>query len=387
MAGGAGDHPDKCKFCAKFTSASDIIKCLNPSCDVIIHVKCFEAIARVINIDKNSFYCRKCSGNNLNLSYDKILLEKEIECLSREKEILNKYVAEMECVNQILKSKTMMGGNRHSLKQPQNSSVTTGENDRSYSGALKNNYSECESVLLVKAMDQNILNSQVDKEIKSKINLSSVRATVDGTRVVKSGVLINCSDPGSLAKLKTCLTTQFGDGYSISEPKKLNPRLIIRGVNADSLNNSSFKSDLISLNELNVTEDDIKVITKVKFKEVFNVVLEMTPALHQRIIEKGFLYIGWNKCYVSEHYHIVTCFKCCKTGHHKKDSRSQLVCPKCSEPHEMKDCTSQIRCCNNCKSLNLKYKLNINVEHIANSSGCSFLLNKIDQLKARIQRL
>uniref|UniRef100_A0A6P7GYQ1 Uncharacterized protein LOC114342309 n=1 Tax=Diabrotica virgifera virgifera TaxID=50390 RepID=A0A6P7GYQ1_DIAVI len=318
MAGGSSSEPpDKYKFCAEFTSTNGI-KCLGNTCDVV-RVKCFDAIWKVVFIDKNSFYFRNCSVNKGHcsapmcdkLTCEKVVLEKKIECLSREREVLNKYVSELEYTNKLLKSKTPVSDDFQ--VQPSNSTSSfLPINDRpakSYSGALKINKTGCDSVLLVRSTNQNITNVQVDSDIKSKINLSSTKATVDSTKLVKNGVLINCSNATSLEKLKECLTKQLGNTYSVTEPKKLNPRLIIRGVNAASLEKTSFLQYLITVNE-----DDIKIVTKVKFKERFNVVLEVSPALYKAVIERGFLYIGWLKCYISEHVNIVKWFQCCKAG-------------------------------------------------------------------------
>ncbi|CAH1982519.1 unnamed protein product [Acanthoscelides obtectus] len=57
---------------------------------------------------KEEFRCKYCLGDGKvsSSSTDVLLLHKEIDCLTREKQLLEKYVSELEFSNTILKSKT-----------------------------------------------------------------------------------------------------------------------------------------------------------------------------------------------------------------------------------------------------------------------------------------
>ncbi|CAH1099597.1 unnamed protein product [Psylliodes chrysocephalus] len=389
MMAGNSDPPDKkCRYCGKLVSTNDI-KCINPKCDITIHIKCADAILRVVDFDKNCFRCRKCleeyncelkSKGKCESNSDTMLLNKEIECLTREKQILEKYVNELEYLNAILKSKVPVSAT--SLSQTSSFLPQSDKNVKSYSAAAKIKVNS-DSVLLVRSMNQNIKNIQVEADIKSKVNPRAANANVVGTKLIKNGILINCSDSASLDNLKKCINSKVGKAYTVTEPKKFKPRLMIHNVSSSSVEQPNLINEIIEANQLNVTTNDLKIITKMKYKDVFNVVLETSAELFHDITNKGFLYVGWVKCYVKEHFSLTKCFKCCKFGHHKTDCHSEITCPKCSGPHEKNACTSESLCCNNCKLFNSRFKLNVSTDHSTNSPNCSYLLNRIDNLKSR----
>lgn len=384
----------KCKICGKHLLSNEV-KCFNDTCDFAIHSKCLDIITKVIDVDKKSFRCKNCyeefkktagvqqNVDLINAKNELIILKKEVECLQREKEILNKYVSELEYSSQLLKSHF-----NDSQQKIVSTSTTFLPQDKTpsntYSAVLKRNVNNSSAVLLVKSSDQNISNKQVENDIKSKINPGSVNANVLNTKLVKDGLLINCSDADSLNKLKTCLNDKVGHIYNIHEAKKLNPRLIIYSVEKSATEDPDLINDIISNNNLDVPVSDIKMITKLKYKNVFNLIIEVTPSVFNNVIKAGFLYVSWKKCAVKEHFSLPRCFKCWKIGHHKKDCKSQsIVCPKCSGPHEKNDCEAENLTCNNCKELNVKFKLDIPTDHAVNNPQCYFILDKIGQLKSR----
>lgn len=386
----------KCKICGKYVSSSEV-KCLSDSCDFMLHSKCLDIIAKVINIDKKTFRCKTCheefknksAGVQLNvdmicLKNELAIMKKEVDCLQREKELLNKYVAELEYTSQLLKTR-FIDSQQKVVSTPTPFLPQVNNTESTYSAAVKRNVNNSSAVLLVKTTDRNVSNKQVEKDIKSKVKPGSFNANVLNTRLVKDGLLINCSDTDSLNKLKTCLNDKVGQIYNICEPKKLNPRLIIYSVEQSAIENPDLINDIINDNNLDVPVSDIKLVTQLKYKNVFNLIVEVTPSLFNGIIKNGFLYVSWKKCGVQQHFSLPKCFKCCKIGHHKKDCRSEsLVCPKCSGAHHMTECQAETFTCNNCKELNVKFKLNVPTDHTVNNPQCYFVLNKIEQLKSRI---
>nr|CAH7738523.1 unnamed protein product [Callosobruchus chinensis] len=106
-----------------------------------------------------------------------------------------------------------------------------------------------------------------------------------------------------------------------------------------------------SVSELK-SEGDIKFITKLNRLHGIDVVIEVAPYLHKWITQRGFLYVGWKKCYITDHIRVKRCFKCCGLGHLDKDCRAQVCCPKCSGDHKLKECKSDCIKCANCINYN-----------------------------------
>ncbi|CAH1979384.1 unnamed protein product [Acanthoscelides obtectus] len=183
--------PDnKCKFCAKFCSLSEV-KCTNSACDTLLHGKCFDSIAKIVPMKKEEFRCKYCLGDGKvsSSSTDVLLLHKEIDCLTREKQLLEKYVSELEFSNTILKSKTP------AVSSTLNSAVGFFPNS-----SLVNTYSQAakkvspSAVLVIKPTDINMGNAKLEQELKSKFRPSQLNANVTGTRLIRDGVLVNCAD-------------------------------------------------------------------------------------------------------------------------------------------------------------------------------------------------
>lgn len=159
---------------------------------------------------------------------------------------------------------------------------------------------------------------------------------------------------------------------------------MIYGIEPDTINNPNILDNIIADNDLNVDVNDIKIVTKLKYKNVFDLVIEVNPGLFSVIINRSFLFVGWKKCGVKEHFNLLRCYKCCKFGHLKKDCKGSAVCSKCSGSHEYKDCDVDSLICSNCKNFNEKLKVNFSVNHSANDPLCHFRKYKIDQLKSKI---
>nr|CAI5835904.1 unnamed protein product [Callosobruchus analis]CAI5847095.1 unnamed protein product [Callosobruchus analis] len=176
----------------------------------------------------------------------------------------------------------------------------------------------------------------------------------------------------------------MGNKCSVYEQKKFNPKIIVYSVNKSLADNDKLIEYIIKDNRLDAEPSDIKLITKLSYKNSVNLILELKPALFKTVINTGYLYVGWMRCGIREHFKTVVCYKCCKFGHYKKDCKSQnVVCPFCSGFHERRDCNSTSPCCINCTDTNTKNKTNLPTDHSSNSPSCPCYLNKIDYLRSR----
>ncbi|KAJ8976013.1 hypothetical protein NQ317_003828 [Molorchus minor] len=151
----------------------------------------------VVKLAMKSLGTRKPkTSDDINLNFELEILRKEVECLQRERDVLNKYVAELEYSSNLLKANF----NENQQKTTSPFLLQDKAAINSYSAALKKSVNNSSAVLLVKTTDQNVSNIQVEKDVKSKVNPGSLNANVLSTKLVKDGLLINCSDVESLKK-------------------------------------------------------------------------------------------------------------------------------------------------------------------------------------------
>ncbi|EFA12430.1 hypothetical protein TcasGA2_TC005241 [Tribolium castaneum] len=117
----------------------------------------------------------------------------------------------------------------------------------SYSSALKKSKSNHSSadVLILKSSDQNKNSAQIEKNIKNMCNESDLKINVNGTKHIKSGLLINCKNKESLSKLKDLVSSKGNSSYTASVPGKFNPRLKIYNVPAEDATQPGLVEDYL----------------------------------------------------------------------------------------------------------------------------------------------
>lgn len=368
-----------CKMCSQNVRSS-YVKCNRSKCGSVLHVKCFEMVSRVMQVDRSTWKCKSCAvkiyDDNSKLYSELRILKTQNECLLREKHLMEKLLNELEFSSRLVKSKLV----DYEAKTSENKEV--GANS-TYSSALKKIH-PLSPALIVKPKNQNVKYADVEKDIKNNCDVVALKVNVNNTKRIKNGVLISCDDDNSLNALKTALNSQIGDNYEFATPSVLNPRIIIYSVQADEItDNLQFINNLIVKNDLMVANrNDCKFVTKFKSRNCVNVVIEINPGLYKQILDKGYLFVGWKKCLVKENLHLVRCFKCNKYGHVIKNCKSKdFVCGKCSGPHNTKECNSENLTCANCTFYNDKNKTNVSVDHAVGSPSCSFHQVKLASLK------
>lgn len=122
-------------------------------------------------------------------------------------------------------------------------------------------------------------------------------------------------------------------------------------------------------------------INKVKKKEnKYYAVLQVDQELYKRIINNGYLFIGYNACPVYDAIDVMQCFKCCGFHHISNNCHNAIACPKCAG-HQVKDCTAENLKCVNC--LNQKDKSNLSLSNHAawDKKCCPIYIRKLAEFK------
>lgn len=396
MPGGSGRTPDdsksvrvKCVICNLLIRDSGV-SC--SKCDVQLHDKCLEAALIIFHGEKSNWCCKNCilaeDNESHNIEFNVALLKCENNHLTNEISVLKKLINEMENLNKLQSVRI------HELEAIKTVSILSPSNIEkasslpSYSTVLKKPVNkQNSSTLIIKSNSSTVTNNNVMKEIMCTVNPAAINSCINGTRKIRNGVVIHCNNEESLNKLKNSLNNKLGPDYQINEFKKRNPRMLIKNVNLseDLETDEQIINNIFGLNCLeDFNKTDIKIVTKLKHYANFNVVIETPPLLRKMLLSKGYLFIGWKKCELSDYVRIIRCFNCSNFGHTKKDCKSKMVCPICSEEHLLEDCKSEVQKCGNCISYNNRFKDNINVHHSAKDPLCPIYLNHRDNLRASI---
>lgn len=370
------DPPDvvrkkKCELCGEYLRSSGI-KCNNQQCSCYLHTKCFNYVSKIIIFENQTWYCKICSEAKI---LDSHVLKKEYECLKRELEVTKKLVAELENVNQLQKEKINELLNKTVSKPLLSTIVST--RPQTSSGFIKppnKNDKQTSPVLIIKPKDRNANNSNnILNDIKSKVNPVDLNLCITNTKTLRNGILVGCSSKEMLNKLKSSLTDKIGKNYLINEGSKLKPRLKIYRVEKCYANKEIFATNLISLNEelKEFKPENIKTIFIQTRGNYANVIIEVSPAIRNIIMKSEHVYMGWQRCGVSDHYSLIRCFKCSRFGHTRNDCKStQSICGECSGSHEHQECNSDTKKCINCVEHNERHKSSVSFNHSVTDSNC-----------------
>ncbi|CAH1977762.1 unnamed protein product [Acanthoscelides obtectus] len=318
-----------------------------------------------------------------------LILQKEIECLNREKDIQAKLISELESSLELhkFKSDTLQKelSEAKSAIAPVKNIASTNTYCQVLQKNVKNGKNVESSVLLVKSADRN--NRDDELQVLSKTIIPSrLNICISGTKKIKEGVAVYCKGDHDVAKLKNAINGQLNGRLTANELKKYNPRLLVKNVNFsdDIKDNKMLIENIVGLNDMD-DHADLKVITKIE--RTRQIVLEVSPDLRKKLLARGYVWVGWRKCPIVDHLRITQCFRCCKFGHIAKQCKSSTsACIKCSKDHMANQCevaSDQVKCIN-CVSYGSKSKSHVQVNHAANDSHFPAYINFVRNLKNRI---
>ncbi|CAG9820581.1 unnamed protein product [Phaedon cochleariae] len=274
----------------------------------------------------------KCQNQSHQDSFDEMLraIERtmigEFKNLQAVIELQNKKISEQdEVINKILKKTNL--GDAGSSKTYANVA------------AVKNT-----EVIVIKPREKQ--DSNVTKsDLKAKIDPKGLAIGVENMRRGEEGaVIINCTNTMAKQKIKQKVESDFGSKYSVADGVQKNPKIIIRGVEEEYIDNddSAIIECIKEQNDLHIDESTIiEVQRKYKQKDKVdkgNIVLTVDVSLKERICELGRVNIGWRRCMAHEFFSVMRCFKCARYGHTAQKCENNVTCFNCGGSHKSNDC-------------------------------------------------
>ena len=178
-------------------------------------------------------------------------------------------------------------------------------------------------------------------------------------------------------------------------PKKYNPRIIIHGIDlhfpeeallaAISEQNPHIKQCLMDT----ANKMELRFMKASRDGRTKYAVLEVTPTIYQAVMNEAKLYIGYTRCTVRDHLHVIRCFNCLGFGHTSANCNSRKRCSYCAEEHDSTACPRNKMECANCQQFNAKmanrknFKIN-DVRHPATSNECPAYIHIVQLIKSKI---
>ena len=217
--------------------------------------------------------------------------------------------------------------------------------------------------------------SQKVKEIV-KENITREGMKINKVDNVKHGVIMEVKTANKTDVIKKIEEGVKGKNLEVRELEEYVPLLKITGVEKE-LTDEDLLEEIINanLNDTGFTEEDmkkeIKIVRKMavnfgRYKETTAVIIKTSGRIHDTLMRRGYLYIGWYRCRVEEYQAVMLCLNCGNPGHRTTVCDKPKVCFKCTkEGHVAKGCNAKEFTCINCQQEGKK-----DVKHSIYSKDC-----------------
>lgn len=246
-------------------------------------------------------------------------------------------------------------------------------------------------VLVVKPRHEKETN-EIKGDLKNNINPADLQVGLHIDRNTRNGgVILKCTNVEALNTVKENIKMKMGDEYEIQVPKKLNPKIVITGIEEDELKNEAEVKELtnkiVKQNRMPQNANfRFEVIRKTRTRKGrFNLIAEVDSETFRYLMnrENQVLYVGWNNCNIYEHFSVRRCFKCGGYNHQAKDCREKITCVMCAGEHKSDVCESESKKCINCVRANQKLNLNLDIQHAAIDRQCECYLKIVESIKKK----
>nr|CAI5846112.1 unnamed protein product [Callosobruchus analis] len=263
------------------------------NCTIVLHLKCFKTIAKVFFVEKRNWKCKNCTvkskTTNETTQSDVAVMSHEIQCLNREKQLLIALNDEMKSRNMPLEEKIassqMYAAKTARPAQGESSSLASGLQVKHSNRILPS------AGVVVKTMNASISSNEIFSDIQRNVDLNSLKLELGGVKHIRNGVIIRCENNEAVEKLKVCVHSKLGSKYSVDKMKGFNPRIIVRkAVIANNWSDADIVANMCVLNKLASHDtSNIKIVTKFKFQNSIDIVLEVSPSLRSFFTAQGFM--------------------------------------------------------------------------------------------------
>ena len=283
----------------------------------------------------------------------------------------------LRTTNELLKQCELARG---SLEKP--SSTNMGQNDigtrtvKSYANSVKT----VPAIIVKKNENSDEISSS---EANEKMKKALISVKVNKTIIKRNGTMVvETPNQESFSNAISSLRSEFSN-FSVSESKKIAPKLTIINVPID-LNNNDFVKDVCKkdayIKDCIERKEEFSIINSWDMKDKSGknsskkIAIKCSPAIRNYIIDdnKGYIYLSLARCKVYDRFYVPQCFHCQRYNHFSRecpDKEKNSVCAKCSKNHDTKNCPENSTNCINC--IRNKEK---NTKHTSFSPNCPVLI-------------
>ncbi len=233
------------------------------------------------------------------------------------------------------------------------------------------NSSESSVVIKPRNIAQTVKQTKSDvlqslKPLASEIEINKVKPLSHG------GLMIKCMNKNQSEKLVNVAGSKLADTYDIKKTTPILPRVRIVGI-PEGLNIAEVENYVRVQNPSIFNSESLCQVNKIcptsKDKNIFQVECTVDLKSYTKLLDTGHILVGLNGCGVYDALSLLRCYKCNGFNHGSKRCNKQVICPRCSDSHELKNCplskdSKDLRC-SNCLHLRDSQKLDIEVSHAA----------------------
>lgn len=356
------DDDNLCLSCQEAIEEKDgdVLVCASV-CGRSIHRTC-------TTIDKNGL---KAVNNHENITYSCD------ECTTYSLKAVNNKVNGLYTIIARLEKKIEEMMKRSCVDQAEKS-IENGEPNMSYADVAKK-----KKVMVVRPKEKEMDSKKVKTLMRENVDPALVKfGKVRG--IANGGLVIECDNNESAEKLKEIAAKKLGNEISVEEAKE--KRSVIKIVGMDKeYEKEELACALKAQNELLKEDNNLQILRIYNVKrDKYNYWCAIVALLQKNakvLVERGSIYVGWERCKVYEDIRVSRCGNCYAYNHATNKCKNPLACRKCGSNHKEAECRETEWRCVNCVILKDKTRVDINVNHKVSDPECPVRKKKLEAVK------
>jgi ribosomal protein S8 len=362
--------PSICDKCKKSTDYP--LKC-DGVCKKVFHPDCVgvsRSVWKYINDLANlKWFCDACNENHGFMS----AMNNKVEDLFM---LYDQMSVDQKTTTEQVLSKIENCFDAHKIEK----TVPVAKKSKTFADVLKNK--EFNPIVVIKSKIVGQESAVTEKIIKQKID-PSVVPVCDMKSTRNGSVILRCQNKEDVNDCKAKIEQELGQNYNVVVPKTKLPVLKIVGLTEMHSENELIEK-IVAQNPFLSPTTQIEVAElKQKGPKIFAAV-RCDAETYKEMATRGRIMVGWDRCRVYEHIHVMRCYKCAGYNHKAVDCRNETVCAKCAGAHELTKCGSSDEKCINCVNVNKKMNLNLNVAHPVWHRNCPVYVRRLNSEMKKI---